>query len=186
MLSKPNAANVLAPLRRRSCNRQLAISTALRPNFAAASARAVAIAAPTDSHWTKLCAAIDRPDLAQDERTRDNLRRVAHRDFVTDVITAWTRSRTKHEILALLGGRVPVGPVNDARDLFADPHVAARGMLAEVELPGKNARLAIAGTPIKFTATPAGVYRRPPLLGEHTAEILAEIDNASRNRRDDP
>jgi len=58
-------------------------------------------------------------------------------------------------------------------------------MLVEVELPGNNGRLAIAGTPIKFTATPAGVYRRPPFLGEHTNEILAELENASHNRRDD-
>jgi crotonobetainyl-CoA:carnitine CoA-transferase CaiB-like acyl-CoA transferase len=79
-----------------------------------------------------------------------------------------------------LAGRVPVGPVNTAPDLFADPHVRARGMLAEIELPGDNPRVHLAGAPIKLTATPSGVYRRPPRLGEHTAEVLAEAGLSAR------
>jgi formyl-CoA transferase len=62
------------------------------------------------------------------------------------------------------------------RDIFADPHARSRDMLVEVEQAGYAARKAIyAGTPIKLTATPGGVYRRPPRLGEHTQEILAEL-----------
>jgi crotonobetainyl-CoA:carnitine CoA-transferase CaiB-like acyl-CoA transferase len=136
---------------------------------------AVAIAAPTENHWGTLCALIGRPELAADERTRDVHRRSTNRDFVTEVVTAWTRERTKREIVEILGGKVPVGPVHTAADVFADPHTAARGMLAEIDLPGDNGRVAIAGTPIKLAATPGGVYRRPPLLGEHTAEVLAEL-----------
>jgi len=135
---------------------------------------AVAIAAPTDNHWVRLCEAIDRRDLISDERARDNPRRSANREFVTEVISTWARARTKSEVMEALGGAVPVGPANTAADIFADPHVAARDMLPEIELPGANGRMRIAGTPIKFTGTPAGVYRRPPLLGEHTDEVLAE------------
>jgi crotonobetainyl-CoA:carnitine CoA-transferase CaiB-like acyl-CoA transferase len=136
---------------------------------------AVAIAAPTDNHWAALCAIIDRTDLISDDRTRDNKRRSANRLFVTEIVQAWTRARTKHEIAQALGGKVPVGPVNTATDLFADPHVKARDMLVDVDMPGTNPKATVVGTPIKFTATPAGIYRRPPLLGEHTEEILAEI-----------
>ena len=135
---------------------------------------AVAIAAPTDRHWIALCDILGRPDLVEDERTSDNNRRSANRDFVTEVITGWTRTRTKHEIVSKLGGKVPVGPVNTAADIFADPHTKARDMLPEIDLPGANPRVALAGTPIKFTATPGGIYRRPPMLGEHTDEVLAE------------
>jgi crotonobetainyl-CoA:carnitine CoA-transferase CaiB-like acyl-CoA transferase len=136
---------------------------------------AVAIAAPTDNHWEALCELIGRPDLVEDERTRDNRRRSENRPFVTEVMTAWTRAHTKKQIVEQLGGKVPVGPVNTAADVFSDPHVWIRKMLAEVSLPGDNGTVKLAATPIKLTATPAGIYRRPPLLGEHTAEILEEL-----------
>ena len=136
---------------------------------------AVAIAAPTDNHWEALCELIGRPDLVEDERTKDNRRRSENRPFVTEIMKAWTRARTKKEVVERLGGKVPVGPVNTAADVFADPHVWIRKMLAEVELPGANGTLTLAATPIKLTATPAGIYRRPPLLGEHNAEILEEL-----------
>ncbi len=135
---------------------------------------AVAIAAPIESHWSALCHAMGHPELVQDPRTRDNVSRVANRPFVSEAIRSWTKSLTKREVVAALAGNVPVGPVNTAEDIFADPHVAARSMLAEIELPGANGKVALAGTPIKFTGTPAGVYRRPPMLGEHSAEVLAE------------
>ena len=136
---------------------------------------AVAIAAPTDNHWAALCEAMGRPDLKDDERSSHNHARSANRDFVTAAVTAWTSTRTKREIVDLLGGTVPVGPVNKADDLFADPHTAVRNLLPEVELPGDNGRVALAELPIKFTGTPAGIHRRPPRLGEHTDEVLAEF-----------
>jgi crotonobetainyl-CoA:carnitine CoA-transferase CaiB-like acyl-CoA transferase len=136
---------------------------------------AVAIAAPTDNHWAALCEIIGRNDLVADDRTRDNRRRSANRALVTEIVQAWTSARTKREIVAELGGKVPVGPVNTATDLFADPHVEARHMLVEVEMPGANDKVVLVGPPIKFTDTPSGIYRRPPKLGEHTDEILREI-----------
>jgi len=136
---------------------------------------AVAIAAPTDNHWAALCDAMGRPELRDDERSSHNHARSANRAFVTEAVTAWTRARTKREVVEALGGTVPVGPVNRADDLFADPHTAARGLLPEVELPGDNGRVALAELPIKFTGTPAGIHRPPPRLGEHTDEVLAEF-----------
>jgi crotonobetainyl-CoA:carnitine CoA-transferase CaiB-like acyl-CoA transferase len=116
-----------------------------------------------------------RPELVEDNRTSHNHARSTNREFVTEVVTAWTRAHTKHEIVEVLGGIVPVGPVNKADDLFADPHTAARRMLPDIELPGANGTVALADLPIKFTETPAGIHRRPPTLGEHTEEVLAEL-----------
>jgi formyl-CoA transferase len=75
----------------------------------------------------------------------------------------------------VLGGHVPVAPVNCVEDLFADPHTRAREMLVEVDHPGTSERVTIAGTPIKLTKTPSGVRHRAPLLGEHTDDVLAEL-----------
>lgn len=135
-----------------------------------------AIAAPTDNHWKVLCETIGRPDLVADERTRTNGDRVANAVLVHHAIAGWTLERTTAEITAELGGRVPLGPVNDAADLFTDPHVHARDMLVAVEQPGGARPVVFPGCPIRFTATPSGVYRRPPVLGEHTREVLAALD----------
>jgi crotonobetainyl-CoA:carnitine CoA-transferase CaiB-like acyl-CoA transferase len=137
---------------------------------------ACAIAAPTDSHWPVLCELIGRPDLATDERTVTNRDRVRHRELVRSVMVAWTTARTTAEIVDHLAGRVPVGPVNNAADLFEDPHLAARRMLVAVEHPGSGRPLVFPSPAIHYTGTPAGVYRRAPRLGEHTDEVLAGLD----------
>ncbi|OAI40141.1 formyl-CoA transferase [bacterium SCGC AG-212-C10] len=136
----------------------------------------IAIAAPTPKHWELLCAVMDRMDLAEDERTYSNNHRVANAAFVRETMSAWTCTLPTAEIVRLLGGIVPVGPVNNAADLFADPHVAAREMLVAVDHPGASRPMVLPGTPIKFATTPGGIYRRPPRIGEHRDEILAELE----------
>jgi crotonobetainyl-CoA:carnitine CoA-transferase CaiB-like acyl-CoA transferase len=93
---------------------------------------------------------------------------------VRNAVTAWTSVRSRSEIVAALGGEVPVAPVNTVEDIFGDPHAKAREMLVEVEHPGPDRTVVIAGSPIKLTETPAGVHRRAPLLGEHTDEVLGD------------
>ncbi|MCB1686789.1 MAG: CoA transferase, partial [Pseudomonadales bacterium] len=132
---------------------------------------AVSIAAPGPGHWQALCVAMAREDLVDDERTRNTYLRRRNQAFVETVIADWTSARTKAQVMAAIGGKVPCGPVNTAEDLFADPHLKARGMITEFDLPGDNPRVAIAGSPIKYTHTPAGFYRRAPLLNEHEQEI---------------
>ena len=134
----------------------------------------VSIAAPGPNHWEALCHAMARPDLIHDERSKSNFARAENQAFVRGEIEAWTRVRSKAEITAALGGRVPCGPVNRASDIFADPHVQARNMITRFPLPGDNPEVSIAGSPIKFTQTPAGFYRRPPRLDEHAEEILRD------------
>lgn len=135
----------------------------------------VAIAAPRPKQWEALCAAMGRPDLIEDERAHDVRARAANRSYVNAAIEAWTTGMTKQDVVAALGGEVPCGPVNTAEDLFADPHLRARNMIREVDLPGDNAPVSLAGPPVKFSSTPADIYRRAPCLDEHRAEILAQF-----------
>ncbi len=135
-----------------------------------------AIAAPGPAHWALLCAAMDRTDLIHDERTLSSRERVKNAALVRGLVSAWTSARTTAEVVETLGGKVPVAPVNNAADLFSDAHIRARQMLVAVDHPGSDRPAVLPNTAMKFTATPGGVYRRPPRLGEHTAEILAELE----------
>lgn len=135
-----------------------------------------AIATPGPSHWALLCAIMDRTDLIHDERTTSSRERVQNAELVRSVVSEWTSARTTAEVVQALGGTVPVGPVNDAAALFADPHLRARKMLVAVDHPGSPRPGVLPGSAMKFTATPAGVYRRPPRLGEHNEEILRELN----------
>ena len=136
----------------------------------------VAIAAPNDRHWWALCEIVGRPELKDDERTRSARRRVIHRELVREAIEAWTTARTTKEVVEVLAGQVPVGPVQAAADLVESPHVKAREMLVAIEHPGSARPVITPNTPLRFTETPGGVYRRAPLLGEHTDEVLGELD----------
>ena len=146
--------------------------------FAARDGR-IAIAAPQPNHWQRLCEAMDRPDLTTDERTRTNGARIRNEPFTLEQINAWTSARSKAEIFQALGGKVPVGPVHAITEIFDDPHVAARGMLASFQAGPANPPATVAGCPIKFAATPTGVYRQPPTLGQHTREVLDALGSAA-------
>jgi crotonobetainyl-CoA:carnitine CoA-transferase CaiB-like acyl-CoA transferase len=136
----------------------------------------VAIAAPSDVRWRTLCELIGRPDLAADPGLATNVQRVARRREVFDYLADWTSGRSRVEILAHLGGHVPVGDVRDAAEIMADPHIAARNMVIQLEHPGVSHTLAVAGQPLKFSRTPAEPHQRAPLLDEHGAVLRDELD----------
>jgi crotonobetainyl-CoA:carnitine CoA-transferase CaiB-like acyl-CoA transferase len=106
--------------------------------------------------------------------------RLERRHEVTALIEGYTGQRRKADLKALFGGRVPFGPVQDAAEIFADPHFAARGMLVEVEQPGSATPVTIAGVPVHLSATPGAVRGRAPRLGEHTAEVLTAAATNAR------
>jgi crotonobetainyl-CoA:carnitine CoA-transferase CaiB-like acyl-CoA transferase len=135
----------------------------------------VAIATPRDAQWAELCRRIARPELADDPRYKLRDDRLQHADEVRKLVSDWTAVRTNRDVMATLGGFVPAGPVNNAADIFADPHVTARDMLVSLEHPGSTHRGTFAGTPVKFTGTPPGLPRRAPLLGEHTTVVLRDL-----------
>ncbi|MCB1645599.1 MAG: CoA transferase [Pseudomonadales bacterium] len=132
----------------------------------------VAIACPGDNFWRLLCEEMGRPELIEDERFRRNYHRTQHQEACVALISDWTRQFTRKELASKLGGKIPFGPVQNVKDIFEDPHVAVRHLLAEVEQPGSATPVHIPDTPIKMTRTPGGVRRRAPLLGEDTDSVL--------------
>ena len=148
----------------------------------------VAIAALGPHHWKTLCKAMEREDLIEDKRSQNAFVRCRNLEFIEPIIADWSSRLSKREIMDLLGGEVPIGPVNTAEDIFNDPHVAARDMISRFSLPGDNPEVAIVGNPLKFQQTPTKLYRRAPLLGEHSDEILTELgmtpDSASKTKRE--
>lgn len=135
----------------------------------------ITIAAHADAHWPILCRLIGRPELGTDPRLATVQDRRANQDEIIAAVSAFTSQRTKKELLQHFGGQVPFSPVNDVRDVFADPHFAARDMVVRVPHPGLDIETAIAGVAIKMTETPGRVRHRAPLLGEHTDEYLGSI-----------
>ena len=135
---------------------------------------AVAIASPTDNHWRALAPIIGVPELAHDERTATLRMRVKNRELIDSTMAEWVAARTNAEVMAALGGKVPVGVVNKPGDLFTDDHVNARDMLVAVDQPSGRPIVQV-NTPMKFTATETGVYRRAPALGEHNDEVLGDL-----------
>ncbi|MBU4611500.1 CoA transferase [Achromobacter sp. GG226] len=132
----------------------------------------VTIAAPRENLWRELCRLIGAPELADDPRYNSNRQRTRNAAQVRELLSAWTRQRTKQQVMQALGGFVPAGPVNDAGDIFKDPHVHARQMLVTLPHPGSEHPGVFAGVPIKLAGTPATPPRRAPLLAEHTDAVL--------------
>lgn len=135
----------------------------------------VSLGAPHPEFWSRVCAIIGRPELANDPRYSTNGARLERKAEVYDLIEAFTRVRPKRELTALFGGRVPFGSVYDVEDVFADPHFRARDMLAQVEEPGSGSEVTIVGVPVKMARTPGSVRRRAPRLNEHADEIMSEL-----------
>lgn len=130
--------------------------------------------ASTNRQFASLCATLGRPDLSDDERFIDITSRFKHRDTLYGILEPLIASRTSAEILAGLDkAEVPCGAVNNYSMLFADPHTSARGTAVHADHP-LSSRLSLIASPMKLSKTPAQ-YRRPPMLGEHTDEVLREI-----------
>ena len=149
----------------------------------------VAIAAGSDEFFKIFCKQLDLTELLDDERFASGTLRGTNRFALIPPISAKTSKLSKAELMTLLGGKIPFGPVMNVAEIIADPHFAVREMIVEIEQPGSTT-IKVAGTPIKMTETPGGVHRRSPLLGEHTTLRLTEaglspsqIAEATRSNR---
>lgn len=127
------------------------------------------------ANWERIAKAIGREDLIADPRFVTNGERMRHLAELTPLIAERMKSRTSAEWIAEFeAAGVPVGPINRIGDMLADPQVAAREMVVEVEHPRAGRTKAI-GMPVKFSETPCAVTRPSPLLGQHTREILGSL-----------
>jgi crotonobetainyl-CoA:carnitine CoA-transferase CaiB-like acyl-CoA transferase len=130
-----------------------------------------------EAHWRTIARLLGREDLIDAPRFKDHAARLANVGEVDALVTQWTRAQRRHELIAaLIEHGVPCAPVRTIEEVVADPEVARRGMLLESEFPTRGA-IKVAGSPIKLSEAPqpARPLRRPPVLGEHTAEVLATI-----------
>lgn len=139
----------------------------------------VTIGCPTQAFWELLCGLIERPDLLADPRFETNELRVAHAKLVCAAIDAYTSGRSKRQLMNLLGGKIPFAPVYTIADIEDDEHFRAREMIIQVEQPGCDAPVKIAGIPVRLSETPGRVTRRAPMLGEDTDAVLADLGFAS-------
>ena len=142
----------------------------------------VAVAAPTDDLWHRLATKVGGEALAADQRFADGAGRIEHAAELRSIVGAWARTRTVTDIVDALAG-IPVAPVQNAAQLVSDPQLRVREMLVDVEHPGYERPVRIAGVPVKLTATPGAVLHRAPLLGEHTEATLAELGYTEEEMR---
>ena len=133
---------------------------------------AVILACGNDNLFRKFCEVASAPNLAGDARYATNGKRVENRVELTRILDEIFARRTTHEWVEMLeAAGVPNGPINTIEQVFAEPQAIARGL--RMELPHTAAgKVSLVRSPMRFSATPVEHERPPPLLGEHTDEIL--------------
>lgn len=143
------------------------------------------LAIGNDGQFAKFCAAVGKPEWAQDERFQTNSARVQHRATLIPLMRQVTVMRSTHEWIALFETvGVPCGPINTIADVFADPQVQARGMQMEMTHPAAGP-IPLVGSPIRMSGTPVQYRNAPPQLGQDTRQVLAEVLGLSEAALDD-
>jgi crotonobetainyl-CoA:carnitine CoA-transferase CaiB-like acyl-CoA transferase len=135
----------------------------------------IMLAAGNDGQFARLCQALEREDLARDPRFATNEARVGNREELTELLDALFVQRSMSdwsERLARAG--VPCGPVNDISQAFDDPQVIHRGLRVQLEHPLAGLMDTVAN-PVRLSASAASYTLPPPLLGEHTDEVLQRL-----------
>ncbi len=134
-----------------------------------------ALAAGNERQWAILCQVLGRPDLKEDPRFADNNARVANRPALREVLDEEFRVRDASDWLAeLRQAGLPCGPINTIPEVFDHPQAEARSLTLEVDHPTAGL-VQFPGFPYKFSSTPAQVRLPPPLLGQHTEEVLGNV-----------
>ncbi len=140
----------------------------------------LALAVGNDAQFRRLAELLGRPDWVEDPRFARNRDRVDHREQIDAAIQEILVRGSRAEWIALLeDAGIPAGPINDVAEALASPQTRGREMVMSVDHPTLGL-VEMLGLPIDLIGTPASVRRHPPLLGEHTAEILSEklaLDN---------
>ena len=133
------------------------------------------LAVGNDNQFAKLCAACGHPEWAADDRFATNAARVAHRDALIPLLCETTRTRSTGEWITQLESlAVPCGPINDLAGVFADPQVQHRAI--RVDLPHARAgSVPQVASPLRLSVTPVEYRIAPPLLGEHTHQVLRDL-----------
>lgn len=143
---------------------------------------ALVVLCGNDAQFVRLCAALELPQLAQDPRFATNFARLRHRDALVPQLQAVFAAQARAHWMALLeAAGIAHAPVQDFAQAFADPQVIARGLRMEMVLTN-GARVPQVANPLVFSETPVAYQRPPPALGEHTAQVCAELLGISPER----
>ncbi|WP_025899996.1 CaiB/BaiF CoA transferase family protein [Sneathiella glossodoripedis] len=127
-----------------------------------------------DKQWKAFFDLAERPELMQDPRFCSISKRLANIDELYSILSDIIETRTAEEWLSMLDeAGIPAVPINTASDLISDPHLVATNFWHEMEHPTEG-RLRFTGIPTQFSQTPGSIRRHPPLLGEHSKEVLIE------------
>ena len=140
----------------------------------------IILAVGNDGQFAKFCEIAGRPDLAANPRFARNQDRVRHRSELVPMLEALMKTRSKADWLAALeAAKVPCGAINNLAEVFADPQVQARGMVDAWDHPLKEG-LRLVASPLKLQGTPVRKDLPPPLLGQHTEEVLTQLLSLDR------
>jgi crotonobetainyl-CoA:carnitine CoA-transferase CaiB-like acyl-CoA transferase len=132
------------------------------------------LAVGNDSQFKRFCEVAECRELADDERFASNAARVRNRATLVPLLAQRMLQRSRQVWLSALdAAKVPCGPINNLAEVFADPQVTSRAMTVKVQHPLRD-DLELVASPMKLSATPAQCLRPPPLLGQHTLEVLQE------------
>ena len=132
------------------------------------------IGAANQNNWERMCRAIGREDLLEDERFASNPERMVSIEALTPIMEETFRTQTtSHWVEVLESAGVPCGPIYDIEQVYADPHVQTRDMAVELEHP-KSGSIRNIGVPVKLSDTPGSVRTPAPLLGQHSEEVLCQ------------
>ena len=124
--------------------------------------------------WERMARAIGQEVMLDDPRYTTNTDRVDHRaECVGELNTVFATNTTDHWVDLIVAAGVPCGPINTVSEVVSNPQVLARNMIAEVDHPNVP-NLKFPNSPLKLTDSPATIRRVPPLLGQHSEEILSE------------
>jgi crotonobetainyl-CoA:carnitine CoA-transferase CaiB-like acyl-CoA transferase len=135
----------------------------------------IILAVGNDGQFAKFCDVAGRPELAADPRFARNQDRVRNRAVLVPMLEQVMKTRGKAQWLAALeAAKVPCGAINDLAEVFADAQVNQRGMVTNWQHP-LQPELRLVSSPMKLSATPVRTDLPPPLLGQHTAEVLGEL-----------
>ncbi|MEE8366327.1 MAG: CaiB/BaiF CoA-transferase family protein [Gammaproteobacteria bacterium] len=140
------------------------------------------LAIGNDTQFERFCSLAEKPELASDQRFQNNSARVQNRDALIPQVSEIMRTRTTDWWLDQLNRKgIPCGPINNLDQVFANPQVQHRGMQLELDHPGAG-KVASVANPIQFSDTPIEYRQAPPMLGQHTDQVLSEVLGLDSNQ----
>ncbi|XP_044753050.1 succinate--hydroxymethylglutarate CoA-transferase [Coccinella septempunctata] len=142
------------------------------------------IGAGSDLQFQNLCKKIGMNDLSSDPKYKTNVLRVKHRDELLEILEKVLCTKTNKEWMEIFAGSsFPCGPVNTLRDVFSDPHLKAIDLVQTLNHP-KTGEIKVVGPPVKYSDGLNEVRSPPPLLGEHTEDVLKNCLNYDEEKID--